>query len=377
MIARRSVLAVLLGAFATGACSHSESFPTIPDRTAGPFGTETPTRLTFNPGDDGFPAIASPGLLSYRYRRGTPDRDFCAGVMPAGGGPRIAEVCAWEADDASRSDQFGAAVLLDDGRFLWTRHESGTGNQAAQEGGLFLGPAQSPRTAVRILALLGRPAGASARWDLLVDPVQTGPNEITALAAQWYISPTILPRGPIDTVILGIEIARIDVSTMPAVVTVLAPAPDAIAWSRDAATGELYYTRPTYLAASLDSLYQPIADTVFRATSGGGTPVWGRPEMPGQVSGRVEGLAVGGGRIFVAYRWAEFVLTPGGPPPRLQTTSRIAEITNGVEATARATRIGFTRDRWGRLAITQDGSALIAESILSTGRDLYRIGVTP
>ncbi|MEO8479376.1 MAG: hypothetical protein ABI542_07040, partial [Gemmatimonadota bacterium] len=248
---------------------------------------------------------------------------------------------------------------------------------AAQEGGLFLGTATSPRTAVRILALLGRPAGASARWDLLVDPVQTGPNEITALAAQWYISPTKLPHGPVDTVILGVEIARIDVSTMPASITVLAPAPDAIAWSRDAASGDLYYTRPTYMVPSEDSLYQPIADTVFRATSGGGTPVWGRPEMPGQVSGRVEGLAVAGGRVFVSYRWAEFVSTPGGPPPRLQTTSRIAEITAGVEATARMTQIGFTADRWGRLAITGDGTALIAESILPAGRDLYRIGVTP
>ncbi|MEO8478882.1 MAG: hypothetical protein ABI542_04555, partial [Gemmatimonadota bacterium] len=147
MTTPRSTYFAMLALAAVGACSHSDSFPTIPARPAGPFGSESPTRLTFNLGDDGFPAIASPGLLSYRYRRGTPDRDFCAGVMPAGGGPRIAEVCAWEADDASRSDQFGAAVLLGDGRFLWTRHESGTGNQAAQEGGLFLGTATSPRTA--------------------------------------------------------------------------------------------------------------------------------------------------------------------------------------------------------------------------------------
>ncbi|HET9066376.1 MAG TPA: hypothetical protein VFN22_11205 [Gemmatimonadales bacterium] len=376
MIARPPTLVMLLGVILAGACSHSDSFPTVPDRPDGAFGSETPTRLTYNPGDDAWPAISGPGRLSYQFRRGTPDRDICAGVMPDGGGPRMAEACAWETDEASRSDLFGAAVLLDDGRFLWTRHQSGTGNQAPQDGGLYLGPRGSPRTAVRVLSLLRQPAGASARWDVLVDPVQTGPDEITALAAQWYIGPTI-KFGPVDTIIRGVEIARISLTTVPATVTVLAPAPDAIAWARDAGSGHLYYARPTYVPPSEDSLYRPIADTVFQAGGGGGTPVWGRPEMPNQVSGRLEGLAVGGGRVFVAYRWAEYLPPVPPAPPLLQTTSRIVEITNGTASAPRASRIGTTPDHWGRLAITQDGSALIAESIRSTGRDLYRIGVTP
>lgn len=375
MIARRARFTVLLGALVAGACSHSESFPTIPNRPDGPFGTETPTRLTYSPGDDEVPTISTPGRLSYRYRRGTPDRDFCAGVLPVRGGPRVAEVCAWESDDASRSDMFGAAVLLEDGRFLWTRHESGTGNQAPQEGGLYLGPAASPRTAVRILSLLVQPVGASARWDLLVDPIQTGPDEITALAAQWYIGPTIA-RGPIDTIVRGVEIARIDLTTNPATITILAPAPDATTWGRDAATGDLYYTRPTYITPSEDSAYKPIADTLFRAAPGGGTPIWGRPEVSNQVSGRVDGMAVGGGRVYVAYRSARSI-PPLSIPPIIETTSRIVEITNGVESSPRLTRVSLTRERWGRLAITQDGSALIAESILPSGRDLYLIGVTP
>lgn len=376
MITRRSLRAVLLGAFAVGACSHSASFPTIPDRSDGSFGTESPTRLTFNAGDDELPTISSPGRLSYRFRRGTPDRDFCAGVMSARGGPRLAEVCAWESDDASRSDWFGAAVLLDDGRFLWTRHESGTGNQSPQEGGLFIGPAESPRAAVRVLRLLAQPAGASARWDLLVDPIQTGLNEITALAAQWYIGPTI-KFGPVDTIIRGVEIARIDLTTNPATITVLAPASEATAWGRDATTGALYYTRPTYITPSEDSLYKSIADTVFRVTSGGGIPIWGRPEISNQVSGRVDGMAVGRGRVFVSYRWVTLPPVIPPAPSRLEKMSLITEITDGIEQPPRVARSSLTGDRWGRLAITQDGSALIVESILQGARDLYRIGVSP
>lgn len=362
-----AVPTLLVLTIAAAACSHSESFVTGSDQPGGPFGNESPTRLTYNPGDDDFPAIASPGLLSYRFRRGTPDRDFCAGVMPATGGARVAEVCAWEADDAHRSDMFGAAVLLDDGRFLWTRHEGGTGNQAAQEGGLFVGSASAPRTAVRLLALLGRPVGASARWDLLVDPVQTGPNEITALAAQWYISP-IVENGPVDTVILGVEIARIDFATSPAVIDVIAPAPDALAWGRDAASGAIYYERPTYTTSG-SSLYVPVADTVFRVTSGGGQPFWGRPDIPGQPGGRVDGLAVGGGRVFVSYRSGETLQTG-------QVTSQVSEITGGTERAPVHTRRGAA-GRWGRLAMSADGAALIAESIQPSGRDLYRIEVAP
>lgn len=367
----RAALVVVL-AVATGvACSHSDSFPTIPDRPDGSFDTGVPTRLTFNPGDDVWPASSGPGRLSYQYRRGTPDRDFCAGVMSAGGGPRVAEVCAWEADDASRSDLFGAAVLLGDGRFLWTRHESNTGNQSPQEGGLYIGPVESPRNAVRALPLLVQPAGASARWDLLVDPVETGPNEVTALAAQWYIGPTI-KLGPVDTIIRGVEIARIDLATIPATVTVIAPALDAVAWARDASTGQMFYTRPSYIAPSEDSVFTPIADTVFRAGPGGGIPIWGRPVMPMQVSGRVAGLAAGGGRLYITRQWAEWLPGPSPDPPRYQITSWIAELREGVELAPVATRRSLTRDRFGRLAITDEGTSLIVESILPSGRDLYR-----
>lgn len=372
MTRSRLLLAAVVLLATAGACAHSDSFPTVPDRPDGPFDGGVPTRLTYSPGDDIWPAVSGAGRLSYQYRRGTPDRDICAGVMSPGGGPRVAEVCAWETDDASRSDLFGAAVVLGDGRFLWTRHESGTGNQSPQEGGLYIGPPESPRNAVRVLPLLVQPAGASARWDLLVDPVETGPNEITALAAQWYIGPTV-KLGPVDTIIRGVEIARINLATIPATVTVIAPAPDAIAWSRDASTGQSYYTRPSYITPSEDSVFKPIADTVFRAGAGGGTAVWGRPEMPMQVSGRVAGLAAGGGKLYITRQWAEWLPGPPPDPPKYQITSWIAELREGVELTPLATRRTLTRDRWGRLAITHDGAGLIVESILPTGRDLYRI----
>lgn len=354
------------------ACSHSAPVPTGPGEPGGPFSPAQPTPLTLSSFDDIHPATSGAGYISYQFRRGTPDRDLCAGILPDRGGQRVAEVCAWELDDLSRSDLFGAAVLLGEDRLAFTRHEGGLGSPAPSDGGLYVGSARFPRTATRVLTLLDRPAGASARWDLLVDPRQTGPDEITALASQWVIGPTVA-FGPPDTVLVGVEIAQINLATTPASITVIAPAPGAVAWALDPVDGAYYFLRPTY-APPADSLFKPIADTIFLASGTTTVPIYGRPTVPNTIGGRLDGFAIHGGRLFVARRWFEF---PTVGPRILQTASQVAEVVDGVDRLPFGSRLGPNGDRWERLAITADGSGLIAESILGNARDLVRFEVDP
>ena len=118
-------------------CSHSESFPTQPSLDDSPFTNADPIRLTYSADDDGWPVYSLTGTsISYRFERGLPDRDFCAGALPGGGGQRIAEVCAWDAGERNRADDFRSLVLLGHDRMALTWHSSGVGNPAPQEGGL-------------------------------------------------------------------------------------------------------------------------------------------------------------------------------------------------------------------------------------------------
>src|SRR5690606_15080704 len=118
------------------ACSHSEPFPTDPSLVEGPFNSTPPIRLTFSVEEDGWPSVSG-DFLSYRFERGSSDRDFCAGVLPARGGQRVAEICAWQQGELGRSDDFRSLVLLADNRMAFTWHSSGTGNQSPQGGALY------------------------------------------------------------------------------------------------------------------------------------------------------------------------------------------------------------------------------------------------
>lgn len=362
------ILLFLLG------CDHSPSMGSIPDRPVGTFAPGPYSRLTFNSGDDIFPAISSPGLLSYQFRRGTLDTDLCAGILPTEGGERRAQVCAWEPDDDRYADSFGAAVLLDQNRLLWTRHRSRVGVWTAQEAGLYLGSADDPRSAKQILQLLVHPLNGTARWDALVDPVQTGPNEITALAAQWYVG-RHTRLGVVDTVILGVEIVKIDVSTTPATISRIGPAPDAIGWAVDPTAKEYYYLRPSYAPPTEESVYRVIADSVFRVGPLGGTAIWGRRQSPTETAGGTEGIAVGGGRVLVSVWQSEPVPVPPPGVPPIHTTTRILALFNATDPIPIAERISTDGTHWGRLASDSAGRVLIVESIEGLKRDLYRVEV--
>lgn len=370
----RSRFAPLLACLAILGCDHSDPFPTGPSTGGGPFDQIEPIRLTFSTGDDAWPVFsADGGWISYRFARGSHDRDFCAGLLPAGGGQRFEEICAWEADEATRSDDVRSLVLVGQAGMAFTRHASGTGNQAPQEAGLYLAPLGVERDARKVLELFTRPTGASDTWAYLIDPVQTGDNELTVLASNAFIG-QVIAFGPVDTIYQGVELARIDLATTPATVTSIAPAPDAVAWARDAADGTLYYHRRYYSAPPGSGPSSVVADTIFRVPAGGGAAesIYGRPAIPGSIAEGLEGFAVAAGAVYLSVFDTRMI---AGAAP--ETRSRILRIGDDGELATISTRVANDGSRWTRLGGSSSGGELVAGSILGGQRDLYLFKVAP
>lgn len=369
----------LLTALALAACSHSDPFPTDPSLEDKPLNGIEPIRLTYSSEDDGFPAVSlDADWLSYRFERGRPDRDFCAGAIPAAGGQRVAEICAWESNDLTRSDDFRSLVLLGGDRWAFTWHASGTGNQAPGEGGLYVGPRNRPQEATKVLDLLAIPPGASGSWWYLIDPVLSGDNELLTLAAGAFIGQTIA-FGPVDTVYQGVEIARIDLSTNPASVTSVVAAPNAVAWMLDRDAGLIYFQRRYYSAPPGSGPTAIVADTVFRVPVAGGVPtaIFGAPPLdPGLIASGMNGFTVLEGRLLVSlYTTRPVPPSPGTPNPPPETESAILEV-HADGSQARMYELSSrTGDRWGRLAVRAGTTQIIAEARIGNSKDLYLLEV--
>lgn len=383
----RSRCSLLLASLALAACDHSPPFPTGPLPGDGSFDQVEPIRLTFSTGDDDWPVFSADGRrISYRFARGSNDRDFCAGLLPSEGGQRLEEVCAWEVDQSTRTDDFRGLVFLGEDRMAFTRHRSATGNQAPQEGALYVGPRGMEREAVAVLPLLGRPAGATDIWTYLIDPIAIADEELLVLAAKAFIGQRV-PFGVTDTVYQGVEIARINLATNPATVTVIAPATDAVSWQLDEASGRIYYHRRYYSAPPGSGTSLVVADTVFRIPLAGGTAeaVWGRapvPNAPGELNlGQgMGGFGVGGGRLFVSVWDRRQPPASGGVVPPPETRSRLLEVVAGEE---QLVRVDFSpsQSTWTRLSVSRDGRTLVAGKVtggtlgddktLMGQRDLY------
>jgi len=76
-------------------CGHSDPFTTTAPGNQGPFDDLLPTRLTFSADSDLTPAWSADGSrLFYTFAvPADPDHDRCVGVLPGGGGSRVAEKC--------------------------------------------------------------------------------------------------------------------------------------------------------------------------------------------------------------------------------------------------------------------------------------------
>lgn len=376
------------------ACGHSEPFVTEDQEITGPFAAGAPLRLTYSPLTDVGIGISADGQwLTYQYERGTPDRDRCVAILPAAGGQRQAELCAWERGEPVESDGLANAMLRGDGMVLFTKHSGFIGNLTSDSAGFYLTRSDSAAGHVKLFNLLAQPPGANAVWASIMSPVWIGENELMVMAVRHHLTnitacipPDCAPiknfprdgdrTTPQDTVPLGVEFARVKVEGNAVAIISVAPVAEAIAWSYEESQGLLHYI--VQRTGDADLYHESIADTlmVMPATGGAATPLYGTPEAGSNHQlERLHGVASGHGRVFISRSWR----TPDNAPlpvvpKRTPLESDIVEVLQDGSLRLIAPAVTW---HWNQLRLSPDGQYLYAEGLERGGGNIYRIEITP
>ncbi len=95
------------------ACSHSSPVSVTDPARLGPFGSGTDVQVTFNPGQDYWPAYTEDGGgVLYQYSQpGRFDDDRCIGLLPAAGGTQIWHLCDNRVSQVDSANSFSAYAL--------------------------------------------------------------------------------------------------------------------------------------------------------------------------------------------------------------------------------------------------------------------------
>ena len=212
---------VFLTVVLTG-CGHSDPFTTTAPGNLGPFDDLLPTRLTFSPDSDLTPAWSPDGSrLFYTFAvPNDPDHDRCVGVLPGGGGSRLAEKCsltdvAGDSTTVSRWPAPGPDDLM-----AWTEYQRLVGRVTPDIGAIRIGtfdPAD-PGKPVRTLPYLA-PSG-------LVHDVPThlawlSPDELVYVANAATFARPCPTSCPIEEYLQGLEIVRLVLHPEPATVVIV------------------------------------------------------------------------------------------------------------------------------------------------------------
>lgn len=354
---------VALAALLVAGCSHSDPGVTGLDTSDGPLDPASPSRLTYSPITDAWPGYSPDGAyLVYTFERGgSPDR--CLGVLPGGGGQRIAEVCPLER--ASREGIEHGAVSPDGTQIAYTLHTGGTGDHFPSiTAALYVAPIDSVSGARKIFDLLVNPSGAPRRWDYLLDPVWIADDEIAFIGTQVaYIPPA--PFADPDTVYTGIDLATVRIGGSAPVIDVIANISNAQALSYDPTNQRFAYLRDGAVYTTARGGSEQLAFTL--------------PDVPGEFDRGITGVASGGGKL-----WITWTTSVGIGSTTTRTTSSVSEVTAGGSLVTLATRARVTdgfavisdQGRWGRLTAAGSGSRLAVEGIGGpTGIDIYLISL--
>jgi len=202
-------------------CGHSDPFTPASQATTGSFDTLQPIRLTFSPDSDLTPAWSADGRrLFYTFAiPGDPDRDRCVGVLPAGGGSRVAEKCpltdvAGDSTTVSRWPAPGPGNLM-----AWTEYQTLVGRRTPDAGAIRIGtfdPAD-PGKPVRTLPYL---APSGQLHNVPTHLAWLSPNELVyvANAADFFAD----CRGcPTIEHLQGLEIVRLVLKPEPATLSIV------------------------------------------------------------------------------------------------------------------------------------------------------------
>ena len=169
-------------------CGHSDAFLT-PNPPLGPLTSGADEQLTFNTEQDYWPAWTEDGagILYAFVRPGAVPQHRCVGLLPAGGGSRIWQLCDDRATQSDSTNGFIAYALGADGRLLYVEAvaQSGVQGTAPAETTLWLADSAAPFHRRALLTLPGFAGTTPVRW--LADIAWTGPTTFIALAQDFTV----------------------------------------------------------------------------------------------------------------------------------------------------------------------------------------------
>jgi hypothetical protein len=170
------------------ACGHSDAFLT-PNPPLGPLTSGADEQLTFNTEQDYWPAWTEDGagILYAFVRPGAVPQHRCVGLLPAGGGSRIWQLCDDRATQRDSTNGFIAYALGADGRLLYVEAvaQSGVQGTAPAETTLWLTDSAAPFHRRALLTIPGFAGTTPVSW--LADIAWTGPNTFIALAQDFTV----------------------------------------------------------------------------------------------------------------------------------------------------------------------------------------------
>lgn len=234
---------MFLGLLAAIGCGHSDPFRPADNGATGPFDPTPPLQLTLNAGQDRDPLWLPGGSgVLYAYQRlDRTDRDQCLGVIPAGGGTRTREKCY--ADDATRdtTDVLRDPAVSAGGRLAWVAEGTSRGAAVPGTAGIRAGRLD--------------PADRGVEVRSLPYPAPNGTVHSTATHLGWLGEDALVYVGSdvvytraclgckLDTLLSGKDVARLDLSSTPATVSILPGTGEATAVWPEPDGSAIYFTR--------------------------------------------------------------------------------------------------------------------------------------
>ena len=231
---------VLLTALA--ACEHGAPFRPEAYGPDGPLGSGSPTRLTFNPGQDLVPAWLDENAIAYTgERRDRADQDRCLAFLPAAGGAISRYVCRTTATDDSVNVFEDAAFARDSIVYVRASSEIFPASIGPDLQQLVVAAVANPNDA-RVLQTIPFTAAWGTTYDALSHVTWLSPGRVAAVGER-VTYPRACRTCAADTVRTGLGVLIVDFAGASPVLTHVTDADSASSVAASANGDTLYFTR--------------------------------------------------------------------------------------------------------------------------------------
>jgi hypothetical protein len=188
---------------------HSDAFVT-PNPPLGPFSSGADEQLTFNTEQDYWPAWTADGagILYAFVLPGVVPQHRCIGLLPAGGGSRIWQLCDDRATQRDSINGFTAYALGADGRLIYVEAEAPSGVQGAApvHTALWLADSATPFQRRALLTVPTFAGTTPVSW--LADLAWTGPATFIVLAQNLSLFAHCFGCAADDSLFFGAAVLR-------------------------------------------------------------------------------------------------------------------------------------------------------------------------